>query len=186
MVNLVTQGVSARRVAAVAGLLGALSASAALSEGAELSVRDPVEAAYLQIFYDRIESGEMILTGPPASLLGTTMTQEGLSSEEPPLPCFPESQSRMMRDGRIADATLMLMVVYRIDDTDFVTSGYGTGTVIRADTGLNRVLTAAHVANPQIITAQGEPATLSSIHAFDAEGRLVANLEPVLHSASRI
>jgi len=186
MVNLLSHGVSPARVAAVAGLLSALGAGAALPDGAPLSVGERKEAAYIEIFHDRLERGEVILTGPAAPLSGAGLIGAASKIEETPLPCFPQGQSWMLREGRVANATLMLMAVYRLDGTDLATSMYGTGTVIRADTGLNRVLTAAHVANPQIITAQGEPATLSSIHAFDAEGRLVANLDPVLHSASRI
>lgn len=186
MADLLSHGVSPKRLAALAGLLSALGAGAALPDVLPSSVGERKEAAYLEIFQGRIQSGEVILTGPAASLSGAGLTGETSEIEEPPLPCFPPGQSRLLKDGRVADATLMLMAVYRIDGTDLATSMYGTGTVIRAETGINRVLTAAHVANPQVITAQGDPATLSSIHAFDAEGRLVANLEPALHSGSRI
>jgi len=186
MMNLVSHGVSATRIAALSGLIAALGAGAALSETGELSVGERKEAVYLEIFHERIASGEVIMTGPASSLSGAGMTESGGSDGDPPLPCFPQGQSQMLMDGRVADATLMLMAVYRIDGTGISTSMYGTGTVIRAETGINRVLTAAHVANPQITTAQGEPATLSSIHAFDGEGRLVVNLEPVLHSAPPI
>lgn len=184
MVNLLSYGVSAKRVAALSGLITALGAGAALYEAGELSVGERKEAAYLEILHERIASGEVITTGQVSPLAGAGMTEGETSYGEPPLPCFPQSQSQVLRDGQVAEATLMLMAVYRIDGTDVSTAMYGTGTVIRADTGINRVLTAAHVANPQTTMAQGEPATLSSIHAFDGEGRLVANLDPVLHSDS--
>lgn len=186
MVNLVSCGVSATRIAALSGLIAALGVGAALSEAGEPSVGERKEAAYLEIFQDRIASGEVIMTGPASPLAGAGMTEGATSDGEPPLPCFTHGMIQSLRDDQVAEATLMLMAVYRIDGTNVSTAMYGTGTVIRADTGINRVLTAAHVANRQVITAQGEPASLSSIHAFDAEGRLVANLEPALHSGSRV
>lgn len=183
---LISAGASAARVAALSGLLAALSAGASFSETGELSVAERKEAAYIEIFHERIARGELVLTGSAAPLSGAGMTTDPAPPEEDPLPCFPQDEDRILRDGRVADATLMLMAVYEEGETGLVTAMYGTGTVIRAETGLNRVLTAAHVANPEIITAQGEAATLSAVHAFDAEGRLVANLEPVLHSGAPV
>lgn len=179
-------GVSPLRVAAAMGLAASLGAAPALSDEVDPTVSDRKEAAYLEIFQDRIARGELVVTGETASLSGVGMTGEGVATEADTLPCFTEVEDPLMRGGQVRDATLMLMAVYQTDTNQEPFSLFGTGTVIRAETGINRVLTAAHVANPEITTSSGEAASLVSLHAFDGEGRLVANLAPVLHNGDRI
>jgi len=179
-------GVSAQRVAAVMGLVTALGAVPALSEGAQLSLSERKEAAYHSIFHDRIVRGDVILTGSTAPLSETGLTGVAITEAETALPCFAEDVIPMLTDGVVRDATLMLMAVYNTDEKHTSLAYYGTGTVIRADTGINRVLTAAHVANPQITTKEGNPATLLAVYAFDGEGRLVTVMEPALHNSSRM
>jgi hypothetical protein len=72
----------------------------------------------------------------------------------------------------------MLMAIYEVSDATRggVAAYFGTGTVILADEGLNRVLTAAHVATLEMVDPTGVPVSLRSVYAFDGEGRLVAEL----------
>lgn len=184
--NLASYGVSATRIAALSGLIAALGGGAALSDEADPSVSERKEEAYYDIFRDRIERGEIIMTGDTASLAGVGMTGGEAEVGNSSLPCFTEDEDPLMRGGQVRDATLMLMAVYRTNTNGDPFSLFGTGTVIRAETGINRVLTAAHVANPEITTSSGEAASLIAVHAFDGDGRLIANLAPALHNGSRI
>jgi hypothetical protein len=167
-------------------LVTALGAGEALSQEAAPSVSERKEAAYLKIFQDRIAHGELVITGDAAPLSGVGMTGEVSETEVDSSPCFTEDEDPLMSGGQIRGATLMLMAVYQNDTNHEPFSFFGTGTVIRAETGINRVLTAAHVANPEITTSSGEGASLVSVHAFDGDGRLVANLEPALYNGDRI
>jgi len=218
MVSLIPHGASARRLAAAAGLIAALSAGQSLAHpkpwlgpGTEVSA-DPATqptpnpepwtgpggrpvyqavqgpevpptpgqakaAAYDQILMGRLLRGEVHPAVAPIELsgAGTGPVPEATSS---PLPCFSDGTQGPLPEGRIQDATLMLMATY---DTPGLTRGgvaayFGTGTVIRSDEALNRVLTAAHVASPELIDSTGVPLMLRSVYAFDGEGRLVAEL----------
>jgi len=217
MVSLIPHGASARRLAAVAGLIGALSAGHSLAEpqpslgpGADVASDAAAQptpepwpgpggrpghqaavglevpptpgqvkaTAYEQILLSRAVRGEI---GHWAAAAGPSGAGTGPVTEAPPedpLPCFTGGPEGPLPEDRVQDATLMLMATY---DTagpmpGGVAAYFGTGTVIRSDEGLNRVLTAAHVASPEMIDASGVPVMLRSVYAFDGEGRLVAEL----------
>lgn len=183
---LISFGASARRVAAAAGLLSALSGVSAAADPSGETVGERKASAYHEILRDRILRGEVLLTETAGSLSGAGMTEEGPPQEAAPPPCFTEEPAPDPVEGRVADATLMLMATYVEDGTGETFAYYGTGTVIRADAGLNRVLTAAHVANPLTRTPDGVTASLTGVYGFDGEGRLIATLDPVLANGSRI
>jgi hypothetical protein len=189
MANLTPHGCSVRRLAAAAGLAVVLMAGA----GAVRLHLDSADAeggalveAYHEILRDRISSGELVIPSRVSarSTAGLSGTADLGTMEAQP--CFSEGQSRILADGQIRPSTLMLMAHYVTENGQGDLAKFGTGTVIRADEGLNRVLTAAHVASPSITTPEGDPARLSRVYAFDGDGRLVALLDPVLHHLSRI
>jgi len=64
MMNLASYGVSATRIAALGG-------GAALSDEVDPSVSKRKEVAYYDIFRDRIERGEIVMTGDAAPCAGT-------------------------------------------------------------------------------------------------------------------
>lgn len=75
-----------------------------------------------------------------------------------------------------ADDSSVVFLMANYSDGGFKT---GTGTVIRGDDGLNRVLTAGHV-TPEVAMTDCGPAQLVEIMAFDIDGRPIANLELVM------
>jgi hypothetical protein len=142
---------------------------------------DPAQTkatAYEQILRGRVLRGEVGLSESISVLsgVGTDPVQEG----EGPTPtlCFTGEAGGPVPADRIRDATLMLMATYQVSGEipGPVGAYFGTGTVIRADEGVNRVLTAAHVTAPEMVIQNGERVTLRSVYAFDGEGRLVAEL----------
>lgn len=200
--NLVTHGVSPRRLAAAAGLFAALSGASAMANPDDRFAVGPPPPpapyvavqyaptpapptfgqskanAYQNILVSRALRGEVtygsdsaqtaeVLTGSPTP--GSSPASEACFSGEAPRP--------LARD-RILDATLMLMATYGASGStgSGLAAYFGTGTVIRSDEGLNRVLTAAHVTAPEMVDPAGVPVTLRNVYAFDGEGRLVAEL----------
>jgi S1-C subfamily serine protease len=71
---------------------------------------------------------------------------------------------------RLRRSSLFLLVEYENGELQ-----QGSGTVIRGQVGLARVLTAAHVVPPAVEDTDG-PSPLKRIVAFDGEGRRVAEL----------
>lgn len=211
MVNLFSQGVAPHRIAAVAGLVAALSAgqtlanpepwlgsgSGVMTVPTDLPVADPgpwglplheVSArpdpaqtkatAYEQILRGRVLRGELGLGDTLSGLsgVGTDPVREETGSAS--IPCFTGEDTRPVPEGHIRNATLMIMATYEVSGEipGPLATYFGTGTVIRADEGVNRVLTAAHVTAPEMVIQNGERVTLRSVYAFDGEGRLVAEL----------
>lgn len=135
-------------------------------------------AAYDEILLGRAVRGEIpywAAAGGPSGAATGPVTE---TSSAEPLPCFTGEVGGPLPEGRVRDATLMLMATYEASGPmrGAAAAYFGTGTVIRSDEGLNRVLTAAHVAAPEMVDSSGVPVTLRSVYAFDGEGRLVAEL----------
>lgn len=135
-------------------------------------------AAYEEILLGRAVRGEIPYWATPVgpSEAGSSPVAEAPPAD--PTPCFAGEVGGPLPAGAVQDATLMLMATYEASGATGgdVAAYFGTGTVIRSDEGLNRVLTAAHVAAPEMVNATGAPVTLRSVYAFDGEGRLVAKL----------
>lgn len=134
--------------------------------------------AYDEILLGRAVRGEIpywAAAGGPSGAATGPVTE---TSSAEPLPCFTGEVGGPLPEGRVRDATLMLMATYEASGATrgAAAAYFGTGTVIRSDEGLNRVLTAAHVAAPEMVDSSGVPVTLRSVYAFDGEGRLVAEL----------
>jgi hypothetical protein len=135
-------------------------------------------SAYEQILRGRAVRGEIGYWAAPAGPAGAGTGPVTEAPTADPLPCFTGGGEGPLPERRIKDATLMLMATYEASGATQggIAAYFGTGTVIRSDEGLNRVLTAAHVAAPEMVDATGVPVMLRSVYAFDGEGRLVAEL----------
>lgn len=160
-------GVPRTRALAATAFLIAMGPALAAADAPERISGDQKNGVFLEILSERVASGEISRSGTPPrpDIAGTESCFTG---------GLPGLDSGL--EARIRDATLLLLSSYRVPDGGvFVMNG--TGTVIRADQGENRVLTASHVASPRIDTGSGV-ADLISVHAFDGEGRLVATLKP--------
>lgn len=212
--NLVSHGVSPRRLAAAAGLVAALSGASAMAEPDDRFAAGPPPAppsaerlagpppappltlppaappappltlgqskvsAYQNILVSRALRGEIPLSAEASQISQITTGARATEPSPPPEACFVDEPSRPLPQDRVLDATLMLMATYGTSGStrSGLAAYFGTGTVIRSDEGVNRVLTAAHVAAPEMVDTTGVPVTLRSVYAFDGEGRLVAEL----------
>ncbi|MCA9770782.1 MAG: trypsin-like peptidase domain-containing protein [Myxococcales bacterium] len=185
---LIADGISPRRAAAALALLGVLVAQGAQGAQAEPLPGDRFGGAakmstFERIFVDRVERGE--LTAP------ATVSVPGLSAnpagpgEEGLADCFTAGSdpgTGPVFTDRVRDATLMLMATYRViegDEPGRSAAFFGTGTIIRAEGGVNRVLTAAHVVSPEMRTSGGVLMNLQEVYAFGADGRLLARVAPL-------
>lgn len=139
------------------------------------------------IFLRRQARGEISLDG-----WATPGIVQPLDDRED-LPCFvPEGDTveDFPEIGKVREAALFLIAKYRFEsDKGFpeadLTTIASTGTIVRAEEGVNRVLTAAHGVLLHIFDETGARGELESIHAFDADGRLMARLAPVHVPAGR-
>jgi hypothetical protein len=193
MIDLIRHGVTARRAAAALALATSLLTPAARADTPDASApgltghdeasADPKPIAYAQILHGRLERGEIAALDGVAELSGAASGDRTGPVDASMIRCFgPDpsgtTPSSPIPSDRIASSTLMLMATYRPLDGvgEPIAAYFGTGTVIMAETGLNRVLTAAHVTAPELVVPTGEPVRLDTVHAFDGEGRLVARL----------
>ncbi len=135
-------------------------------------------AAYQEILLGRAVRGEIPYWAAAGGLSGAGTGPVTEAPTTSALPCFTGEVQGPLPEGAVQEATLMLMAAYEASGATrgSVAAYFGTGTVIRSDEGLNRVLTAAHVAAPEMVDSTGVPVTLRSVYAFDGEGRLVAEL----------
>lgn len=187
MADLTPYGCSPRRLAAAAGLAVALVAGAVqLFPDSPDAEGGALVEAYHEILRDRISRGDLVIPSRRSTRLMAGLSGAADLESMGAQPCFTEHQSHILADGQIRASTLMLMAHYVTENGQGDLAKFGTGTVIRAEEGINRVLTAAHVASPSITTSEGDPARLSRVYAFDGDGRLVALLDPTFHHLSRI
>jgi hypothetical protein len=196
--HLFTSGVSPNRIAAAMALAAILSPALAAADGALQAplpwtgpiTPTPILGEAAEETSPRIDSdGKMAIVG---EIFRDQISRRGLHSEIDPLSptlasgpvtvaddgCFTEDIPNLdpaVRD-RMRQASLMLVATRYYSDGSRETLT-GTGTVIEADTGPNRLLTAAHVAGA-MVGSQGRIGSLESVYAFDGDGRLVARLSP--------
>jgi hypothetical protein len=197
--NLFASGVSPNRIAAALAVAAILSPSVAAADpfltspppwtgeitpppviGAAGEAMERIDGASKTdiirgIFLDQLNEGrwtghgggERVSTSPASN--SVTVADDG---------CFDEDIPDLDADvrERMRQASLFLVVTRTLPDGTR-TSATGTGTVIEADVGDNKVLTASHVAG-SLMAHEGRVGSLESVHAFDAEGRLVAKLAP--------
>lgn len=183
MIRIDGRRVTDKRRIAVATTLAASLLTAAISAGHGSDAEPPREKedrASADILLNHlIQTRRTILEERP----------EGISLLMPLIPpavdpeqttCFSDLPEDVPEPDRIRDATLMLVATY-----DHPRSGirpvFGSGTIIEAQDGINKVLTVGHVVSPEIIFSDGEEGQLRAIYAFDHTGAILAELAPSYH-----